>query len=56
MDPESNKSNIKQLQHYNLFKDRILGKGTFGIVFEGEDRKHGNKPVAIKAIPLEKFK
>lgn len=33
----------------------MLGKGTFGCVFLGEDTKH-NIPVAIKMIPLKKFK
>lgn len=50
-----NRHNVKVLQQYNIFKDRVLGKGTFGCVFEGEDTKN-NIPVAIKMIPLEKFK
>ncbi|EAS01038.1 Serine/Threonine kinase domain protein (macronuclear) [Tetrahymena thermophila SB210] len=47
--------NIKMVQQYKIYKDRILGKGTFGYVFQGENTKN-KQIVAIKMVPLKEFK
>ncbi|EGR34428.1 hypothetical protein IMG5_011940 [Ichthyophthirius multifiliis] len=42
-----NKKNIKNIQNYQIYLDKILGKGTFGSVYEGKDTKL-NRQVAVK--------
>ncbi|KAL4495093.1 hypothetical protein ABPG72_015793 [Tetrahymena utriculariae] len=47
--------NIKIVQNYKIYKDKILGKGTFGFVFLGENSKN-KQTVAIKMVPLKEFR
>ncbi|KAL4488758.1 hypothetical protein ABPG73_020457 [Tetrahymena malaccensis] len=47
--------NIKIVEPYKIYLDKVLGKGTFGYVFLGENTKN-KQIVAIKMIPLKEFK
>lgn len=53
MNPETNQSakqkDLKKVKDYVFDKDRILGRGAFGKVYEGKVHKK-NEKVAVKVI------
>ena len=41
---------IKQIEGYQIYMSKLLGKGSYGSVFIGK-KDHTNEPVAVKILP-----
>lgn len=52
--PPPEDEEYKQVDKF-IVTSRVLGKGSFGIVYRGFFEKDHSKIVAVKVTPLEKF-